>query len=379
MARLARRFTAHRTASACLLLGLLAVQLSCLRSGSDGSRAKGFGWDEGLAPLETSPAEGRGAPPDTWDKKFCKDRRPGACFSLVIRVPRSELIQDIGLSVLALGASSRDMRARLDEACQAAWTEYRQKYLFDSLHPKRRKFVQSVEKMRCIYRFMGEEVASEDTELAKNEIAFSARLTKFELLGDVTDATASHFGVRIQNKAVQTQFRSVYVYGGTDVQPGAGGWQPAVGLGAAPIAAKRNMERSIQWRVDHEALLKNLEKVASDPAAAQTAIGSFITQAKDQLAAVASAANPLSSSVLLIGMGYNAYRSVCGENRDLCKLSSEQTSMTGDVSQDLADLVPSSETNELFRLATIRTIQSVLDEIFVRLDPEQLQQSFRFN
>jgi hypothetical protein len=46
--------------------------------------------------------------------------------------------------------------------------------------------------------------------------------------------------------------------------------------------------------------------------------------------------------------------------------------MTAGVNHELVDLVPSSETNELFRLAMIRTVQGVLDQIMTQADVTQL-------
>ena len=82
---------------------------------------------------------------------------------------------------------------------------------------------------------------------------------------------------------------------------------------------------------------------------------------------------------MLVGMGYNAFRSVCGEAGQRCSFTNEKTDMTDNVRQSLADLVPSSETNELFRLAVIRTIQTLLDETFQRTDAKQLEATFQLN
>ena len=54
-------------------------------------------------------------------------------MSLILRIPSEELIQDFGLSTLALGAESKGFRLKMDEACQAAWADYKQRYLGDMI------------------------------------------------------------------------------------------------------------------------------------------------------------------------------------------------------------------------------------------------------
>ncbi len=361
-----------------LITSLFSFSSGCL-STDRRSQPKAFDWNTDLPALETTPNDQA----RTWndgsrfDQNFCKNQKPGTCFTLVLRVPTSELVQDLGLSVLALGNSSKAMRVRMDEACRTAWSEYRQKYLFDNFHPLRRDFVKGIEKMRCIFLFMGEEVATENLKLAKNEVALSARLTKFELLTSEISANARSLGGTLLSKAVQTQFRSVSLYSGSELGSSSSGWQIGEGLGVAPLRAEGTMERKIQWNIDTSALQESLLGLAANTEASKTAVSSFLKQAKDQIEIIASSSqNPLSGSFLLVGMGYNAFRSLCGEDRQYCKLSSSQSSSTEVVQTDLADLVPSSDTNELLRLALIRSIQGVLDESLSQLNPEQVKANF---
>ena len=62
------------------------------------------------------------------DQNFCKGLRPGACFSLVLRVPQPSLVRDLGLATLSLASDSRVMEKRLEESCYAAWNEYKERY-----------------------------------------------------------------------------------------------------------------------------------------------------------------------------------------------------------------------------------------------------------
>ena len=334
-----------------------------------------YDWEHDLGDVKTKPSDlPTGAP--AWDQGFCRGVRPGACLSLIIRVPKSDLVQDIGLSTLALGGSSKAMRSRLDEACQAAWGEYRQKYLYDTLHPVRRRLVTDVAKMRCIYLFMSEEVAQEDTKLAANEIAFSTRLTNFAIAGTAITGTVQGVGLQLKDTAVRARFRSAAIFGGTAVSPQHAGWQSVTGLGAAPVAINQALNREIHWQLDLKALAANLGKVATNGPAVQASVAAFFSQAKTAIGQIPSTANPAAASLLLIGMGYNAYRTMCGENAAACKVETTNTDMNPTVNHELADLVPSSETNELFRLAVVRTVEGILDQLLVSTNPTQLADKF---
>lgn len=348
---------------------------ACQQTKRKNSEVK-FDWDTDLGPLETKTGVPKAEDLNRIDDKFCKGLKPGACFSLIIRVPKADLVQDIGLSTLALAGSSKNMRLRLDEACQAAWTDYRQKYLFDNLHPLRSRFVRGIEKMRCIYLFMSEEYVQEETALASNEIAFSTRLSKFEIGGEEASLDVGLLGLQVKKTFVQTSFRTQYIYHGKDLGASNAGWQAALGFGPEVIDVRTKVERDINWKIDVEALKKNLEKVAADTPAAQAAAATFFGQARSAVGTVAAASNPAHASLLMVGMGYNAFRAVCGENQEYCKASLNKSSATPGVSEDLADLVPSSETNELYRLAVIRSVQGMLDKLLIGTDNQQLKQKF---
>ena len=359
-------------------VSLLIGAVSCLRHQTE-NRAQVLAGDEDLVPDQTNPSSISANVPAMPDKSFCKDRSPGTCFSLIIKIPKSELVEDLGLSVLSLGASSQSMQLKLDEACAAAWVDYRQRYVNDNTHRVRRDFVRTVEKMRCIFQFIREEAATEDTRLANNEIGLSVRLTKFVLSGATTEASSSVLGLKIENKSVETSFRSVSIYSGRALNQARNGWEPSRGFGPEPINTKSILERKIEWHWDHVAILGNIQKIIIDPSVSQAGVLAFLKLAKAQLARANSAPNPASASPLLLGMGYNVLRTICGENAKLCKIRTTPTDVTTNVEHDLAGLVPSSDTNELLRLSMIRSLQSVLDKIFVKHDRKQLEDSFQIN
>lgn len=357
---------------------LLTAAQGCQTKKDSGSNVT-FDWDHDLGDVSTTPS----TPPNSGggdggkiDGAFCHNQKPGSCLSLILRVPKADMVQDLGLSTLALGASSKGMLARLHEACQAAWADYRQKYQADSLRPLRRRLVNNVEKMRCLYLFSSEEAVTETTKLADNEIGLSVRLTKFTMAGTATSGEVRNVGVQIKDTESTLQFRSTAIFGGNEVAGPSSGWQLIGELGAAPLSVKQKLNRDIHWQVDLAALAKNLGKIPTNANGAAASVAAFYAHAKDLVSQVSAAGNPAAASVLLVGMGYNAYRSVCGEDAAACKYSSTTTDSMAAVNHELADLVPSTDTNELFRLAVIRSVQGVLDQVLVGTSPTLLNDKF---
>ena len=357
------------------IAGISPLLQSCKTANNSGSGAQGFGWDEDVGDPTTKPSDlpaTSSAPPLALDSNFCKGLSPGTCLTLVLRIPKADLVQDLGLSTLALGSSSLAMRSRLDEACQAAWLDYKTKYQADRLHKWRQRLVVKAVKMRCVYQFMSEETVLEDSKLAANEIGFSARLTKFSLSGTDFTGDVRNVGVHLKNTYVQAAFRNASLFIGKNMGAKTGRWEVVKGMGVAPVDFKQAIDHDVNWQVDWPTFKQAIEQVATHAPGASSNISAFFGQAKSAVGQIAAAGNPAAASVLMIGMGYNAYRTLCGEHAAECKVSTSSSDMTAGVNHELVDLVPSSETNELFRLAMIRTVQGVLDKIMIQADVSQM-------
>jgi hypothetical protein len=314
-----------------------------------------------------------------YDRNFCKGMDPGSCFTLLLRIPREDLIQDLGLATLAVGAESRSFRAKLEESCQTAWTDYRQKHLASALRPLRNSLAQKIKKMRCVFLFMGEEVAQENFKLSDNEIALSVRLTKFDISANTKGAQIRGIGLNLTSIDSVTDYRSAFLYSGEAVRKDNAGWTMAEGLGVNPIRLKARLDKDINWAIDPGAIIENLDKITQTEAGADDRVKSFLDQAKTALTAIKGLENPVQSSIAIVTIGYNAVRGLCGEDMSKCKVTNSDEQRTPSIKDDLSDLVPSSETNELLRLAMIRSIQGVLDSVLTDAKADQLKAKFNIN
>ncbi|MBM4253505.1 MAG: hypothetical protein FJ146_16170 [Deltaproteobacteria bacterium] len=365
--------------SRCLALALtfVAAAASSCRASRSNSDPK-FDWDTNLPPV-TMPEASKDKDLVQYDRNFCKGMEAGSCFTLLMRIPREDLIQDLGLATLAVGAESRSFRAKLEESCQTAWTDYRQKHLNSAIRPLRNSLAQKIKKMRCVFLFMGEEVAAENLKLAPNEIAVSVRLTKFDINANTKGAQVRGIGLNLTSIDAVTDYRSAFLYSGEDVRKDHAGWTMAEGLGVNPIRLKARLEKDVTWAIDPGAILENLDKITQTEAGADDRLKSFLDQARGALTAVRSLENPIQSSIAVVTIGYNAVRGLCGEDMAKCKVTNNDELRTPSIKDDLSDLVPSSETNELLRLAMIRSIQGVLDSVLTDAKADQLKAKFNIN
>ena len=384
-----------------LLAGMLFCAISCKTENRNSSDVKGFSWDEDLTPSNgASPAcgdtlakpvtpastSGTAAPstpqPDfcqlnksgSIDPQFCVGLAPGTCFSLILRIPTKDLISDIGLNALSLGSQSKDVATRLQEACQAAWSSYQNQYKKDFTHATRMKFVQNIAKMRCIFNFISEEYIIEDAKLADNEVGISVRLTKFSIDGVNRATSINALNLATATTVVNTNFRSTYLYAGSKLSSGGTPWQSVQGFGVAPYSVARNIDSAISWSFSLGTLMQDLSSI--DLASlTDAALKSFVVNAKNMVSGTLAGKSPPTSALVLVGIGYNTLKQICGNDSQKCQTSTSVTSKLGGPGGTLPDFVPSSEANEAFRMGLIKSIDGILDTFFTTAATQPLEKT----
>jgi len=359
-----------------LLLALGPCLLGGCASKSASPSQLTFGWDEDIDTPKTTPTpyEDSEKPADViFDSNFCKNVRPGSCFSLVLRIPRLSLVNDLGLATLELALESSTMRSRLDEACHAAWRDYQSKYRDNSIYKQRSRLVGKVEKMRCIFAFDRQETPQENIKLAENEISMSVRMTKFAITGAQTNAQLGQVGFQLNRVASLVNFRNASIYSGAKVNPRNQGWHLVDGFGMTPVAVSRELKKDISWKIDVQKIVESIGAFAAKNTNPLTAVQTFYTEAQKSLASIR---NPGDASSVFLGMGLNILQSLCVERPDQCKFERQAEDKTQNTNDEFSLLIPSSETSEIFRLAVIHSIQGILDELMVTTKPDQLASKF---
>ncbi len=365
------------------LFGLLMVwsmPLVQCRTTPDGAEAK-FGWDDDLTPPKNENSQITpnlsGSP--RFDRSFCRGAEPGSCFTFIVRVPTPDLISDMGLSVLALASGSTNFALRMDEACQAAWLDYKDRYKEASLKPLRRIFVNKIKKARCVFVPMSEEYVLENAPLADNEIGLSVRLTKFEIIGRNDSATVGFLKLLRDQTSIETQFRAVSTFRGKLVGGKKEPWLPVSSSNVSPMTTRQSFGKDVSWKFDTAAAIEILSKIDTTKVKDQTdqAVKSFVDKAKSAVGSAMGTKPSLGSSMILVGLGYEAYRSLCGEDRARCNITSSETSKTAAINEDLKDMVPTAEVNEIFRTAVIKSFQGIWDGVFEGSDKSNIGDQFK--
>lgn len=379
-----RKISGIQSISPLLIIGFLGIPLiignGCQHRPASDSETK-FGYDDDLPDVVLPPPPLQPVITNKFDQNFCKGVTPGKCFSLVLHIPLPKLVNDLGLSILALASESKTMSLRIHEACQAGWADFKETYRTNSTYKQRNRLVNQVEKMRCLLIFDDQPSVGENLRLADNEVGLSLWLTKFGISGHSFEGNLGSVSLKVQNSSVYMNFRNISIYSGSLVNPNKKGWHPIEGLGIAPIEVKKNLDKDIVWKVDFKQMLDHVGEFVTDPGRVLSVTKSFADQAQSTFDSFKTATNPLGAAgMVLVGVGYNALQALCSDNPSSCSKTSLETDDTKQLRKDLKpSRAPSAETTELFRLAVARSIQGALDQVIVLTPPQQLFDKFFFS
>ncbi len=363
--------------------------ISCKTAEKKNATAKGFGWEEDLSslPPPTAPACGDGTvKPDggatsqvcdlkkvnKYDKKFCDKEAPGSCFTLVLRIPFTDLNSDYGLTALSLTSTNPNTNLRLTEACSTAWVQFLSQYQSNSLKPLRKEFANKIKKMRCIYNFFSSEYVAEDLPLGDNEIAISMRLSKFAIEGTNTTSSVNALTLKADSTKVAMSYRNLFAFKGKNIKDGKGEWGSIPNFTKPSYQMSKKIGQTISWTFSLPTLQESLGKI--DVASiTEPSVKDFVIKSKETVQQILAGNNALAGSITMLGMGYQAVKAICGEGGAGCKVTKEDSSILNDQNAGLTTFVPNSAVNEVVRLALITSIQGLLDSYFEGADPKDVR------
>lgn len=320
------------------------------------------------------------------DSEFCADVEAGRCFTLAVLIPKSDYMSDLGLSVLSMASDTAKMAPLLNQFCRDGMS----KFWFDNVkihvipRPIRGGFARRLNKMRCVIKTLS---SSEDENwkptLHPNEVAMTMRLTKFAIEGSEEKINANTLRFK-QNKAqALLSYRSVEISAGTAVGSIAEGqWQLLNDIGFESRKVKGTFDRDISVAVNWDAVRQNLERIDLTKSPSQQAepLMAFFKQARN----AAAASNPVGAGIVLLGMGYDVFKAVCGNGKaadpkdePLCSYARNSVNITGDISANLN--IMSSSSFETLRMAVISSFSAALDDVFEEGQGRQFRDVYKFN
>lgn len=113
------------------------------------------------------------------DKEFCDGYEPNQCFTLLVRVPPSSLINDIGLALLNIGREEESgVRDLFLRKCDEGIKQYGYHTMFWG--QIRREFFLELKDSRCMIQYLTEE-NDELPDLGPDHKTISVRLASFDI------------------------------------------------------------------------------------------------------------------------------------------------------------------------------------------------------
>ena len=314
------------------------------------------------------------------DPNFCKDAPPGRCLSLYMLIPDKEMTSDLGLSMLSFAAQTGKFRPFVDAACRDGWGKFWTENVKAQVPPRplRQALTAKVENFRCvIVPLKGFAEDGFKPTVAPGELALVVRLTKFDIATTQSAGQANLLVFKAGGTQALASYRSVFLGSGSAVS--GGGYEVLSGLGYDNRKTSGNFASDVKVSVDWTALKRDLAKIdTSKPAATQTAaLAAFFGAAK----AAVDSGQPVGAAIVLIGLGYQAYKTVCSAgstaaaDQDLCTYAASTTMRTSEISAGLG--APTSTDMETLRGAIITSTTAILNDIFYAGDGRQIRRLYK--
>jgi hypothetical protein len=282
------------------------------------------------------------------------------------------VVKDLGLSAFAMASRTTAFHIRNEEACTTAFNDYKKTYEKSPFNPKRRMWVNKVKDFQCVFAFFSKEYLREDANLPRGQLGASVRMTGFNIEGASTAGEVHSFKVGVESTKVKVSYRNAFYFGEGSQ------WQSAKGMGVAPRAAVKSLAREFSWQIDPPKVSEALDQIDLTNASSETdqAAKSFFTGAKDLVTETLSAKTPFGPALLLVGVGYQAWSEICGKSAQKCHISQKHSDKTVDLAASAQEIAPTSQANELFRLAIIKGVQATLDSLFENSPGEELTEVY---
>lgn len=315
------------------------------------------------------------------EKHFCDDLEANEkCFTLYLRIPKPALINDVGLSMLAMASESKVLTTFIHNACQRGIAEFYLKEfkLRMITHVIRGAFVRQKSRARCVIQTLSRfEDESQPITLHPNERGMLVRLTQFDISGHSQQVNANVLKFDKQKTQAILKFRDASVGAGASLKgENPGTWQLLHKLGPDPKKIVSSFDDDLTLRFNEKVLNQNIKKLTTKPAnQAAEAFQSFVGNAVKSLAS----SDPLGGSILLLGMGFDLYKKACLDedgkrDPELCGYAQQSGLKTAEIAQNIS--LASSQ--EQLRSAIIHLTTELIDRIFVDGDGQKIRRVFSF-
>lgn len=345
-------------------LGVMVCLLGC----GEPPRGTPKGWFEG----QSRAFDSKSLPNES---RFCAGLDPKNCFTLILRIPSNDLIDDLGLSVLNL--------ARLDEAkrfrelllrkCALGLKAYIASWRSLTPFRLRGQYFSSVKDSRCVIQFLEDENAPlEPIPMASK--ALSLRLTGFSLSEKLHRHSSDAHQASFEQEAVTFQLESIRFF----TKPrylDQFGWQTPVrkngpfGMGRGEafktLQAATPLRARLGFSVKKEAFDQLAHAVSNQDSGP---LDSFVKAAQATL----KGANPPLSLLSMIGFGVKTLVDLCDELN--CHLGDNQENVTSRYQDFRGNKALKHKDYTLLADSLESLPQASMDQVFLEANLNKLRQ-----
>ncbi|MEN9810270.1 MAG: hypothetical protein RLZZ488_1837 [Pseudomonadota bacterium] len=280
---------------------------------------------------------------------FCSGLKAGECLTLVIQVPGSVLQSSLGLGALGLALASPSYNALLHRTCSEG-LKVGLPVVEAGLPIIRRngvakKLFSPFKRARCVYQ-----VLTEESELPPapepNETSLKIRLVDFSLSGSAISTNPVIGRFEFKESRMQNRFHDVSV----NVPNGAmaGEWQPVRGgwnlFDTATYSGifktsdvNITIARGLTFKVNGFGLAAYMNQVL-EPFLNESTQTQSLVKARAQIEMMRMAVrslrqgkSPVTSSLVLIGMGLDAIKDLCKTPGSDCSVQGKNTDLVSEL------------------------------------------------
>ena len=273
-----------------------------------------------------------------YDRSFCAGFRAEECLTFVIQVPGTMLQSSLGLGALGLALASKGYSDMLHRTCSEGLKvglpviEAGLPLLKRNGNAKR--IFSSYKKVRCLYQVLTDE-AEQAPQLAPNETGIKVRLVDFNLNGTAISSNPVIGRFEFNESKMVTSFHDVSVrvpqpQGSTDWEPVKGGWNPFDGATYAGVFKTSGVNvvvnRGLVFKANGFGIANYLNTVLepflddSKKTEALVKANAQIEMMRMAVKSLRQGRNVVTSSLILIGMGFDAIKQLCTAPGSNCKV-----------------------------------------------------------
>lgn len=327
-----------------------------------------------------------------YDRNFCSGLSADECLTFVIQVPGTMLQSSLGLGALGLALSSKGYRDLLHRTCseglQVGLPVIEAGLALHRRNGTARRMFTKFKRSRCIYQVLTDE-SERPPALATNETGIKVRLVDFSLNGTAISSNPVIGRFEFNESQMVTAFHDVAIRGPqatapNDWQPVRGGWNPFDTATYSGIFKTSRVNvvvnRGLVFKANGFGIASYLNTVLEpflDDAKKTEALVKANAQIEMMRMAVKSlrqGRNMVTSSLILVGMGFDAIKQLCNTPGSSCKVQGNGKDLVSELNTAFENGEPLDSNSKALLIDALKYVPvGLLRAVYTHADEKALQ------